>query len=495
MTTGNTAATNANVFNRLNQAGNVATVVSAQSIDSLFLRLPSSAELDRLILGADSVGILKTIQTVATDDSIPCGKRIAYLSELLGRIRAAVELKTFAAEQLKWIIDGARTEIARLQSEIDRNIDGINKLNLTGLNDDLSKALVDLEHLYNRFNIVESEIIPNQAKLAGYNIEIDLLTKTADQERNRIGNNKLKIIDVEATIRDLQKRLNDAQNIRAGLNEAIAKSSDIINEVEAKIRRNRDLIQKLEDEIRALRNETDSLRGQTSTLEIQVERYRTEINVAEAKKDTLIRKNNDLNDRITIEKKKLADVDLADLQNMIAALNRMVPTTTKEIDRHYYNCYGPGSIETVETGGVVVYIVRGDGATQYLQGRYGLNPQVTINGDVRLQSVSIFNSQWTDKFGYPAVISRGGKDDFGGMFSCMSSSSSVKGYGTIVSIGADYLEARDKSGRNQRFNLSTCSRLESASSLGLPVIGQQFYYEAYPGNTADYYNLVSGSCI
>ena len=82
------------------------------------MRLPSSAELDELILGADSVGILKTIQTVATDDSIPCQQRIAYLLELVGRIRTAIERKTFAADQLRVIINGARTEIARLQSEI-----------------------------------------------------------------------------------------------------------------------------------------------------------------------------------------------------------------------------------------------------------------------------------------------------------------------------------------------------------------------------------------
>ena len=80
---------------------------SAQSIDSLFLRLPSKAELDNLILGADSVAILKTIQTVATDDSLSCDQRISYLLEILGRIRAAVEKKQFAADQLKIIIDGA----------------------------------------------------------------------------------------------------------------------------------------------------------------------------------------------------------------------------------------------------------------------------------------------------------------------------------------------------------------------------------------------------
>lgn len=84
------------------------------------MRLPSIQELDRLILKADSVAILKAIQTVATDDSLTCDQRISYLQEILGRIRSAVEKKQFAADQLKVIIDGALAEIKRLEGEIDR---------------------------------------------------------------------------------------------------------------------------------------------------------------------------------------------------------------------------------------------------------------------------------------------------------------------------------------------------------------------------------------
>ena len=40
--------------------------------------------------------------------------------EVLGRIRAAIEKKQFAADQLKAIIDGANAEIARLEAEIAR---------------------------------------------------------------------------------------------------------------------------------------------------------------------------------------------------------------------------------------------------------------------------------------------------------------------------------------------------------------------------------------
>lgn len=84
------------------------------------MRLPSSAELDRLILAADSVALLKTIQTVATDDSLTCDQRIAYLLEVIGRIRTAVEKKQFAVDQLNIIVTGANNEIARLTAEVNR---------------------------------------------------------------------------------------------------------------------------------------------------------------------------------------------------------------------------------------------------------------------------------------------------------------------------------------------------------------------------------------
>ena len=80
-----------------------------RSIDSLFLRLPSSQQLDELVLSADSVAILKTIQTVATDDSLSCDQKIAYLLEVLGRIRAGITNKKLIASQLEIIIDGAKS--------------------------------------------------------------------------------------------------------------------------------------------------------------------------------------------------------------------------------------------------------------------------------------------------------------------------------------------------------------------------------------------------
>ena len=87
------------------------------------------------------MAILKTIQTVATDDSLTCDQRIAYLLEVIGRIKAAVEKKQFAADQLKVIIDGANAEIKRLEGEIARLNDQIKNLWLDELHDSLANAV------------------------------------------------------------------------------------------------------------------------------------------------------------------------------------------------------------------------------------------------------------------------------------------------------------------------------------------------------------------
>lgn len=178
-------------------------ITSTRSIDSLFLRLPSSTELDELILSADSVAILKTIQTVATDDSLPCDQRIAYLLEVLGRIRCAIAKKEFAADQLEVIIEGALVEIKRLEREIQRLEEEKKALWLDELRDKLRKLIKDLEDVYNKFNAVEGEIAPKEAQVAGYEKEIKILTKSSDAERNRIAQDKLKLTQTEAIIRDL----------------------------------------------------------------------------------------------------------------------------------------------------------------------------------------------------------------------------------------------------------------------------------------------------
>ena len=437
-------------------------VTATRSIDSLFLRLPSSSELDELILSADSVAILKTIQTVATDDSIPCSQRIAYLLELLGRIKCAIEKKQFAANQLEVIIQGALEEIKRLEAEIRRLEDEKNALWLDELRDKLARLVKDLENVYIQFNAVESEIPPKEALVAGYEKEIRILIRSSDAERNRIAQDKLKLTETEAIIRDLENQLRSARDRKAALEASIRRSEAVISENEKKIDEARQKIRELEEEIRRLRDKADSLRGKYTELEIKVERLRTDISVAEAKEDKINAEIDRTIDRINFEKKKIAQDELDDLNHMIDVLKELVPTTEREIDRHYYYCYGEGSVQVEKTGDVVVYIVKGERFGDYIHSAYGKSVKVpAVRGDVHFNRVNIFGAPWTNKYGYPFVdTSLKGRDlAFGGDFSCLNPSAAYKSCGTVASVDAHQIHVTSHNGKGYILKVGACSRI------------------------------------
>ena len=64
------------------------------------------------------------------------------------------------------------------------------------LKDKLADLIKELEKCYQDFNAVESQIAPNEARIAGFEKEIEILMKSSDEERNRIANDKLKLTEV-----------------------------------------------------------------------------------------------------------------------------------------------------------------------------------------------------------------------------------------------------------------------------------------------------------
>ena len=467
-------------------------LTATRSIDSLFLRLPSSHELDELILSADSVAILKTIQTVATDDSIPCDQRIAYLLELHGRIKCAIAKKEFAADQLEVIIQGALDEIARLEDEIKR-LEGEKKaLWLDELRDKLAKLVKELEDVYNRFNAVEAEIPPREAQVVGYEKEIRILTKSSDAERNRIAQEKLRLSETEALIRELENQLRNARNRKDALEASIKRSEETIAENDRRIDEAREKIRQLEEEIRNLRDKADHLRSKYTELEIKVERLRTDISVAEAKEDRINAEIDRNVDRINHEKRKIAQDELDDLNRMVRSLKELVPTTEAEIDRHYYYCYGEGAVQVEKTGGVIVYIVKGERFGQYIHSAYGISVKIPVHSDVHFQKVDVFADPWVNKYGYPFVKNdlKGDNLHFKDDFSCLSSYTK-KGHGTISAIEAQHIYVTGHDGRKQKFKVGACSRIESRTRV--PEVGQNFYWSGTPSG-ADGYNLIKASC-
>lgn len=207
ITSGTSQQSLQNNINQIISSARGSTVSQQRSIDSLFLSLPSFTDIDRLILNADTVALLKTVQVVATNDALTCDQKLSYLLELLGRIKIAVESKQFSADQLKTIISGAQSEVSRIQAEINRLNGSITDLWIPEIQDQLNAALADLENSYAKFNALEREIAPKDAQVAGFKSEIAIIERANDDERTRIATDKLKLTEAQALIRDLETRL------------------------------------------------------------------------------------------------------------------------------------------------------------------------------------------------------------------------------------------------------------------------------------------------
>ena len=352
----------------------------------------------------------------------------------------------------------------------------------------------ELERCYQEFNAIESQIAPNEARVAGFEREIEILMKSSEEERNRMTNDRLKLTEVEALIRDLENQLNSARNRRQAIIASIARSQEIIAENEKKIAEARSKIEALEKEIEALRDKADSIRRKCTDLEIQVERLRTDKRVAEAREDRLNDQIAALEARIAIEEQKLAYDELETLENMVETLTNLIPGIEREVDRQYYYCYGEGSVTVEQTGSVVVYIVRGESFGNYLLSVYGQSVKVPTArlGDVHLHRVDIFASAFTSKYGAPFAA---GDNSAAGLqlpgdFSCLADASQF-GSGEVTHIEGRTMTIRQAQGE-VNVNLGACTRLEATSSV--PSVGMNAAFRGVPSR-ADGYNFVNALSV
>lgn len=113
-------------------------------------------------------------------------------------------------------------------------------------------------------------------------------------------------------------------------------------------------------------------------------------------------------------------------------------------------------------------------------------------GTLELRRADIFGPVWSARYGYPFPSSSMGGSDLGisGSFSCLNPGAAQKGSGVITGIGANYIEVNTGKS-NQKFNLGSCSRIESTSEL--PTVGQNIAYIGVP-SSAQGYNLYQATC-
>lgn len=247
-------------------------------------------------------------------------------------------------------------------------------------------------------------------------------------------------------------------------------------------------------QLKDLVDKTQRFDSTIKDLEVKVGRLRNDISNADIKKAKLVKDNLALQDRIDIERKKTIPNDATRLNLMIDNLKRSIPNIESEIDRHYYYCFGAGSVQVQTTGNLTVYVVRGDAIGNYLRTLYGRNVVVpAVNGDVLLNRIDMFGPSWIGAYGYPfGQASMGGADLLiGGSFGCTNPGAIQSGYVTISAVGSNYIEGLSQQGTRQRFNLGSCSRLEGNTNL--PGVGNRLYWSGVPASNG--FNLYAGSCF
>jgi cell division protein FtsB len=267
-------------------------------------------------------------------------------------------------------------------------------------------------------------------------------------------------------IKDLENRLQEAKDLQTSLAASIAASQAIINDNNTKIANIRNTIDEINAKIRNLRDTLDALNKSANTLEVDVSRARTDLSVAQAKDKTYGDQIKDFQNQINVQTPKLVDDDLKKLRVLIDNLNNTIPQIQNQINREYYYCYGAGKVDTVTTGSVIVYVVKGEAFGHYIQNAYGQTvsaPTVVSGIDYRLQVVDPFSRIWTAKYGYPLANGARTAGTGSGSFSCQGGNSGSSGWGTISSVSNDGFWVNDASGKSVKLSVGTCSRVESTS--------------------------------
>ena len=217
-------------------------------------------------------------------------------------------------------------------------------LKLPDLFKNVNDLVAKLDDFYNKIYTVKTQIPPEEARIAGYLKEIDILTKQNSDNQNRISNDNLKLVQTNNLIRDIQTRLQDAKDLRDSLTASIAANTALIKDNNTKIANIRVSIDEVNAKIRGLKDTLDGLNKAANTLEVDVQRARTDLSVAQAKDKVFADQIKDFQNQITVQQPRLRDDDLLKLRTLITNLTLTLPQIQNQINREYYYCYGAGKV-------------------------------------------------------------------------------------------------------------------------------------------------------
>lgn len=125
----------------------------------------------------------------------------------MGIVKFAISQKSLLIDQLVTIVDGARAEINRLQNEINRLERDRSTLGIPAIQSRIADLISRLEVLYSKINAGKIQIEPEAARIVGFENEAKTIEKQNDDERNRISNDKLKLVSTVNSIRELEGKI------------------------------------------------------------------------------------------------------------------------------------------------------------------------------------------------------------------------------------------------------------------------------------------------
>ena len=423
--------------------------------------------------------------------------------------------------QLQVVIDAATAEIARLQKENDSLNAAKNALGLEALKAQLANLSDQLNKIYQQYNQVNSQIAPNEAKIAGYKQDILNNMQASQAKRNIINSDNIELVSVDRKISELEQQLAAARQRRAFLQAEITSSLAAIAENDQRILNDQNAITQLQNIINDLQGQADILRIRSSSLETQVERVRSNLASAQVQADNIDAQIAQNTDAINKQKKYLVNGDLNALKSQIATLKSLERDVDQEVNRQYYFCFGKGAFSVAKTGDVVVYIIAGNAFPALLENTYGVsfadltcctdqsagvssNPKANLPSEIKLTTTDIFSEEFTKNNGHalnPVVVDKvvdGTSvkeiDSFSGDFSCVMNDASQEsaGRGVIVACNGNQYTVRNyahNTPTDNIVNVASCTIIMSTTKV--PRVGMNMAYTGSNRNGATHANMVT----
>lgn len=141
-------------------------------------------------------------------------------------------------------------------------------------------------------------------------------------------------------------------------------------------------------------------------MEITVDRAQKDLVAAQEKEDRSMDRISVIDEKIRLEKLKLATEELKRLRDMIDSLQGSIPSVSEEIDTYNYECQKLRLESQKNQNNVLVYIIGQKDYTNYIKEIYGNVPiqQSQIKSSLELSSISVLSPIWKSTYGNPFTL-------------------------------------------------------------------------------------------